>query len=232
MAQRRPPVLLYASTNKVYGALEALAAEEEEKRYILAGRPAGIDESQPLDFHSPYGCTKGYADQYVRDCARINGLSTIVFRQSCIYGHRQFGVEDQGWVAWFAIAAKLGRALTIFGNGKQVRDILDVDDLVRAMDLAVSNIEKSRGQIYNVGGGAEQTVSLIEIIEELGRRQGRELEVDWAEWRPGDQKIYVSDISKIREELGWEPRVGLTEGLDRLEEWINQNLPLFKNLHA
>ena len=150
---RKPPVLIYASTNKVYGQMEEIDIDEGARRYAYGGGRVGISEKQQLDFHSPYGCSKGGADQYVTDYARIFGLKTIVFRQSCIYGPRQFGIEDQGWLAWFAIAATLGRPVTVFGTGKQVRDVLHVSDLIELMRHAVERIEVSSGSVYNVGGG-------------------------------------------------------------------------------
>ena len=155
-----PPIVLYASTNKVYGGMEDLAIVEEPTRYRYRDLPNGIPETQPLDFHSPYGCSKGAGDQYVRDYARIYGLRTVVFRQSAIYGPRQFGVEDQGWLAHFVIAAQLGRPIAIYGDGKQVRDMLYIDDLVRAYTLAIENIDITRGKIYNIGGGADNTLSI------------------------------------------------------------------------
>jgi CDP-paratose 2-epimerase len=227
LSERRPTVL-YASTNKVYGGMEEVAVVEEESHYRYRDFPHGISESRPLDFHSPYGCSKGAGDQYVRDYARIYDLPTVVFRQSCIYGPRQFGVEDQGWVAWFIIAAQLGRPITIYGDGKQVRDVLYVEDLLDAYDAAVTRIDHAAGRVYNVGGGPEKTLSIWQefgpLLEEL---LGRELPVQQGDWRPGDQRIYVSDIRKAERELEWSPQVGVHEGVRRLYEWVAAHRELF-----
>ncbi len=222
-------VMLYASTNKVYGGLEDRPVEETEARYALTDRPDGIDEREPLDFHSPYGCSKGCGDQYVRDYARIYGLRTVVFRQSCIYGTRQFGVEDQGWVAHFCLATRFDRPLTIYGNGKQVRDVLFIDDLVAAYESAATQIATTAGQVYNIGGGPAFTLSIWrEFGPILARLNGGEPVVRWGEWRPGDQPIYISDIRKARRDFGWAPRVSPQEGLDKLWRWIGENEPLLR----
>lgn len=222
------PMVLYASTNKVYGEMEATRVVEKETRYAYADRPEGIAETQPLDFHSPYGCSKGAGDQYVRDYARIYDLPTVVFRQSCIYGPRQMGVEDQGWVAWFAIAAVQEEPITIYGDGKQVRDVLYIDDLLNVYDAAVERGSGVAGEIYNVGGGPAHTMSIWEEFRPLLERLvGRSIPVSYADWRPGDQRIYVSDIRKAEEELGWRPRVGVEEGVERLYEWVAANRELF-----
>ena len=169
--QKLDPIIIYSSTNKVYGDLAHVKIKETATRYEFVDRPHGVSEAEPLDFHSPYGCSKGAADQYMRDYHRIYGLRTIVFRQSCVYGPHQFGVEDQGWVAWFLIAALLGKPLTIYGNGKQVRDILYVDDLVEAYDLAIQKVQVTAGEIYNIGGGAKNSISIWKefgpMVEEL-----------------------------------------------------------------
>jgi CDP-paratose 2-epimerase len=224
----RQPIVLYASTNKVYGEMKEVEVVEEEPRYRYRDLLFGVGESQPLDFHSPYGCSKGAGDQYVRDYARIYGLPTVVFRQSCIYGPRQFGVEDQGWVAWFIIAAVTGQPITIYGNGKQVRDLLYVDDLLDAYDAAVAHIDRAAGKVYNVGGGPANTLSIWwEFGLMLERLVGHPVSVSWRDWRPGDQRIYVSDIRKIRQHLGWEPCIGVEEGIQRLYKWIVDNQYLF-----
>jgi CDP-paratose 2-epimerase len=224
----RRPIVLYASTNKVYGGMEDVVVVEGETGYAYRDYPDGIPESYPLDFHSPYGCSKGAGDQYVRDYARIYGLPTVVFRQSCIYGLRQFGVEDQGWVAWFLIAAVTGRPITIYGDGKQVRDVLWVDDLLDLYDLAVRRIDVAAGEVYNVGGGPENTMSVWQelgpILQEL---VGREIPVTYADWRPGDQKIFVADIHKAEQELGWRPHTSREEGVRRLYEWVVAHRGLF-----
>jgi CDP-paratose 2-epimerase len=216
-----PPALLFTSTNKVYGGLEGVQIVEEKTRYRLRDRDQGIPETFPLDFHSPYGCSKGAADQYVRDYHRIYGLPTIVFRMSCIYGCRQLGTEDQGWVAHLARTALDGRELTVYGDGKQVRDVLYVDDLVEAMVKAVDRIDRTAGQVYNVGGGPANTVSVwTEFRETLAALLGKVREPRYGSWRPGDQRVYISDIRKIQEHLGWTPKVSVIEGLQRMiEEW-------------
>jgi CDP-paratose 2-epimerase len=222
------PIVLYASTNKVYGEMGQTSVVEEETRYGYGNRLHGIAEEQPLDFHSPYGCSKGAGDQYVRDYARIYGLPAVVFRQSCIYGPRQMGVEDQGWVAWFIIAAVTGEPITIYGDGKQVRDVLYIDDLLDAYDAAVERIETTAGEVYNVGGGPRHTMSIWTefrpLLEEL---VGRSIAVSYNDWRPGDQRIYVSDIGKAERDLGWRPQVDVEEGIRRLYEWVASNEDLF-----
>lgn len=225
-SQGKRPAFFFSSTNKVYGGMEDVQTVEEERRYRYASLPDGVPESRPLDFHSPYGCSKGAADQYVHDYARIFGLRTAVFRQSCIYGYRQFGIEDQGWVAWFVIAAELGRPLTIFGDGKQVRDVLFIDDLIGAYDAAWQSIDTTSGQVYNLGGGPANAISLLDLLDLLGEIQGEEVPVRYDDWRPGDQPVYVSDIGKARTDFGWEPGVGWREGVGRLVEWVRENRDL------
>lgn len=224
----RKPIVLYSSTNKVYGGMEDVTVVEGEAGYAYRDYPHGIPEIYPLDFHSPYGCSKGTGDQYVRDYARIYDLPTVVLRQSCIYGPRQFGVEDQGWVAWFLIATVTGQPITIYGNGKQVRDVLWVDDLLDLYQAAVDQIEKAAGQVYNVGGGPENTLAvwseLGPMVEDL---LGHKIDVTYAHWRPGDQHIFVADIRKARRELGWQPKVGKEEGVRLLYDWVQSNRSLF-----
>lgn len=225
-------VVLYTSTNKVYGALEQVEVVEETDRYRLAAYPEGLPETAPLDFHSPYGCSKGAADQYVRDYQRIYGLPTIVFRNSCIYGPRQFGIEDQGWLAWFMIASELGRPITIYGNGKQVRDVLFIDDLLEAMQLAVRHSEATQGQVYNIGGGPQNSLAIWrEFGPMLEGLAGRKLEPAYTDWRPGDQPVYVSDIRKAGADFGWRPRTGMEQGLRQLHEWVSANRGLFADTH-
>jgi len=222
------PIFLYASTNKVYGGMEDVVVIERETRYAYRDFPFGISEAQPLDFHSPYGCSKGAGDQYARDYARIYGLPTVVFRQSCIYGLWQMGVEDQGWVAWFIIAALTGQPITIYGNGKQIRDVLFVDDLLDAYDAAIAHIDVAAGQVYNVGGGPAHTMSVwAEFGPILERLMGRSIPVSYSDWRPGDQRIIICDIRKAERELGWRPRVGVEEGIRRLYEWVVANRSVF-----
>jgi CDP-paratose 2-epimerase len=220
-------VVLYTSTNKVYGGMEDVGVDLQGDRYQYVGLPHGCDENRGLDFHSPYGCSKGAADQYVRDYARIYGMKTVVFRQSCIYGYRQFGVEDQGWVAWFCIRAVLGKPVTIFGDGKQVRDVLFIEDLVDAFQAAVARIDVARGRVYNIGGGPQNQLSLRELVTTLNRLTGRPLSVGYGDWRPGDQRIFVCDIRKAGRELGWAPKVSALDGIERLHHWVESNKNLF-----
>ncbi|MEW6287989.1 MAG: GDP-mannose 4,6-dehydratase, partial [Chloroflexota bacterium] len=224
----RDPVFLYASTNKVYGGMEDVKVVEEATRWRYAELEHGCPESQPIDFHSPYGCSKGAGDQYVRDYARIYGLRTVVFRQSCIYGPRQFGIEDQGWLAWMIIAAVTGRKITIYGDGKQVRDVLHVEDLLNAYDAAIEKIDAAKGQIYNMGGGARNVMSIwAEFGPILERLLGKKIEVARADWRPGDQKVFYADTRKAKQELGWEPKIGLEQGIEMLFNWVKENRELF-----
>lgn len=214
---------IFASTNKVYGKVAKADYTLQGNRYAYVNRPNGIDESEPLDFLSPYGCSKGAADQYVLDFARIYGLRATSFRQSCIYGPRQFGVEDQGWVAWFAIASMLGRDITIYGDGKQVRDVLHVNDLVRAYEAAILAPDKVAGEAFNIGGGPAQAISLLDLIDTLKARHQGKIPLRWGEWRPGDQRIYVSDIRKLRDRLGWAPEIGVSQGLAQLMSWVERS---------
>ena len=188
----------------------------------------GIPESQPLDFHSPYGCSKGAGDQYVRDYCRIYGLPTVVFRQSCIYGENQFGIEDQGWVAWFTIATMLNKQITVFGDGNQIRDVLYVEDLIKAYEQAILNVDVVKGKIYNVGGGPDFTLSLNELMDHLEQFLGKRIEHKVGDWRPGDQKVYVSNINKIKKELGWAPKIDVQEGIHRLNIWVRDNLDILQ----
>jgi CDP-paratose 2-epimerase len=225
----RRPTIVFSSTNKVYGGIEDIAIVEESNRYRLRDFPKGVPETQPLDFHSPYGCSKGAADQYVRDYARIYDLPTVVFRMSCIYGPRQFGTEDQGWVAHFIISALKRQPITIYGNGKQVRDVLFVEDLVRAFRLAVDNIDKVAGKVFNVGGGPSNTLSVwAEFGELLRALAGEEIKVKFDDWRPGDQPCYISNIQKIRDLLGWYPLIDKEAGIHRLWNWAAEHFGISK----
>ncbi len=220
------PAFIYASTNKVYGSLHDAAVVLEDGRYALTGHPRGIAEGYPLDFHSPYGCSKGAADMYVLDYARIHGLRTVSLRQSCIYGYRQFGTEDQGWLAWFTICHLLGRPVTIFGDGKQVRDVLFISDLVACYERCIEFIDAIRGRAFNIGGGPENTLSLLELVALLEKRFRRRLHYSLAAERPGDQRVYVSCPDKAERLLGWRPQVGLEEGLEKLFVWIQEHRSL------
>jgi len=224
------PIFIYASTNKVYGDLKEIPTIEEATRYRYVNPAFGVSETQPLDFRSPYGCSKGAGDQYTTDYARIYGLRTVVMRQSCIYGYRQFGIEDQGWVAWFIVAGLQEHPLTIYGNGKQVRDVLFIEDLLDVYEAAVHHIGTAAGQTYNIGGGMQRTVSVwAELGPMLEALLGRPFSVTYAAWRTGDQRIYVSDIRKAERELDWRPRVSIREGVARLFEWVCNNRALFEH---
>lgn len=222
------PIVLYSSTNKVYGGMEDIKVQENETNYSYVDYPLGIPENFPLDFHSPYGCSKGAGDQYVRDYSRIYGLPTVVLRQSCIYGTRQFGVEDQGWIAWFIIALLTGKQISIYGNGKQVRDVLFVDDLLDFYDLCIDYIDICSGKVYNIGGGPENKISIWNefspILEEL---LSKKIDVNWGDWRPGDQKIYISDIRKAYDDLDWSPKISPEKGIKFLFDWVKENKDLF-----
>jgi CDP-paratose 2-epimerase len=224
--------VLNASTNKVYGGMADLRVEPVGDRYRYADLAEGISESRNLEFHSPYGCSKGAAEQYMLDYHRIYGLSTVSFRQSCIYGPRQFGTEDQGWVAWLLIAAEFGMPITIFGDGRQVRDILHVQDLISAYDFAISAIDRVAGTAYNIGGGPANTLSLLEFIALLERRLRRRMDVRHADWRPGDQRVYVSDIAHAVKELCWEPTVPIEKGIAELVDWVRANRDIIGNVAA
>ena len=224
----KKPIFIYASTNKVYGGMEDVELYEEPTRWRYKDLVKGCPETQPLDFHSPYGCSKGTGDQYVRDYARMYDLPTVVLRQSCIYGPRQFGIEDQGWVAWFIIAAVIGRDITIYGDGKQVRDILHVEDLMNAYDLAIEKIDIAKGQVYNMGGGSINVMSIwAEFEPKLIKLLGNSIEVARGDWRPGDQRVFYADITKAEKELGWKPKIGVDEGVQMLFEWVNKNKNMF-----
>jgi CDP-paratose 2-epimerase len=222
-ARPRRPTLVFTSTNKVYGCLPDVGLREGDRRYTPADPSLevnGIDERRPLDFCTPYGCSKGAADQYVLDYAKSYGLPSVVFRMSCIYGPHQLGTEDQGWVAHFLIQAATGRPITIYGDGKQVRDILYVEDLVDALLAAQEHAPMLAGTPFNIGGGPDNTVSLLELvamIEELGGEEG---EIVRRPWRAGDQRYYVSDIRAFERETGWHPSVAPDEGVQALHEWI------------
>ena len=201
----REAPFVFASTNKVYGK--------------LGKNNSACKETQPLDFHSPYGCSKGAADQYVRDYSRCFDMNTVVLRQSCIYGAHQYGTEDQGWVAHFVHSILKDRRLTIYGDGTQVRDLLDARDLSALYALVIDKIGITRGEVYNVGGGTENQRNLLEVIDQIGELAGRKPQFSFADWREGDQAYYVSDNTKAREQLGWEPKIDFDHGLRDLIAW-------------
>ena len=216
-----------ASTNKVYGKMDDLGVVERNGRYEYSDLPNGVGEDRPLDFHSPYGCSKGAADQYTIDYARIYGIDTVTFRQSCIYGTRQFGIEDQGWVAWFTIAAVLGKKITIYGDGKQTRDVLHVRDLARAYEAAFDHREAVRGQAFNIGGGPTNIMSLLELIRHLEEDLGIRIPLQWSDWRPGDQPVFVCNVEKAKRLLNWQPAIPVHDGVGELIRWVRDNKSLF-----
>lgn len=225
-ALRVPPPLLFTSTNKVYGALSDVALRLKGSRYEPIDpliRQRGISEQQRLSFYSPYGCSKGTADQYVLDYAQTFDLPAAVFRMSCIYGPRQFGTEDQGWVAHFLLRALEGQPITLYGDGKQARDILFVEDLVEAFVLARRSISSVRGEAFNIGGGPQNVTSLVELLDTIGELEGAPPGIEWGDWRPGDQRYYVSDTRKFQQATGWAPRVGIADGLRRLRDWLRNS---------
>ncbi len=218
---------IYTSTNKVMGELLYIPIIEKAKRYDYKDIK-GVDENFPLDFHGPYGCSKGCGDQYFLDYARIFNLNTVVFRQSGIYGPHQFGIEEQGWLAWFCNALLFNKPVTIFGNGKQVRDVLYVDDLIKAYDLAFKNIKKTRGKAYNIGGGTKFSLSIWELFKILEELAGNKFNYKFGPWRLGDQKIYISDVSRAKKDLSWSPTISPEQGIKKLYNWISQNKTLIK----
>ena len=226
-AVRSQAALVFASTNKVYGSLASASTILHDGRWDYSdGRP-GVSEREPLDFHSPYGCSKGAADQYVRDFGRVYGLHTIVFRQSCIYGPRQFGVEDQGWLVHFILAHAFGRLVKIFGDGRQVRDALFIDDLIAAFDLAESRAGELAGEAFNIGGGRANSLSILELLDLLERHFGRRVETSFAPWREADQRVFISDNSRVEATLGWRAQVSVADGLKRTIGFVSEHLALF-----
>jgi CDP-paratose 2-epimerase len=222
-AQRKPPPLVMTSTNKVYGGLEDVGLVVEDGRYHAldpALQANGVSEARPLDFHSPYGCSKGTADQYVVDYARSFGLTTTVFRMSCIYGPRQFGTEDQGWVAHFILRALRGEPITLYGDGRQVRDVLFVDDLVNAFVLAQEHGARLAGRAFNMGGGPRNAISLLDLLDRIEDLHGRRPAVDFDKWRTGDQRWYVSDTRAFAEATGWTAKVDAADGIEKLYRWL------------
>jgi CDP-paratose 2-epimerase len=233
-AQDNPPPLVFTSTNKVYGRLGDVNIRMAGTRYEPeddAIRGSGIDETRPLDFHSPYGCSKGAADQYVLDYTRTFGIAAVVFRMSCIYGPHQFGTEDQGWVAHFLIRALRGEPVTIYGDGKQVRDVLFVDDLVNAFLLAQAHMPRVAGQAFNIGGGPGNTISLLDLFDLIEEIHGRRPDLRAGAWRPGDQRYYVSDTRKMHAATGWSPKVSAADGTRSLYTWLRENLAAPRKRH-
>jgi CDP-paratose 2-epimerase len=222
-ARPAPPAVVLTSTNKVYGGLEDLPLAVQGQRYLPvdeAVAAAGIGEGRPLDFHSPYGCSKGSADQYVIDYARSYGLNTLVFRMSCIYGPRQFGTEDQGWVAHFILRALRGERITLYGDGMQVRDVLFIDDLVNAFLLAERHAPQLKGRAFNMGGGPGTAISLQDLLDRIEQLHGSRPAVSFDAWRTGDQRYYVSDTAAFRAATGWAPQVAAEDGIARLYHWL------------
>jgi CDP-paratose 2-epimerase len=222
-----PPPLLFTSTNKVYGDLEDVELVPIETRYLPADtdtRMYGVSEARGIEFHSPYGCSKGAADQYVLDYARTFGLPAVVFRMSCIYGPHQCGTEDQGWVAHFLIRAISRAPITIYGDGLQVRDILHVDDLVDAMLLAQAAMPTIAGEAFNIGGGPDRTTSLVELVDEIDRLRGEPAQVDLEAWREADQRYYVSDTRRFAHATGWTPTIDVAAGVGALHDWLRANV--------
>jgi CDP-paratose 2-epimerase len=215
---------IYTSTNKVYGEnVDRIPLEEKETRYVYGNGTDSISESMPIDHtgHTPYGVSKYVGDIYVQEYARIYGMKTAAFRMSCIYGTRQFGFEDQGWVAWFVIAALHDKPITIYGNGKQVRDLLWVNDLVKAFDKFINS--SLTHEVFNIGGGKDNTLSLLEFLALLEKKTGKKPKLEFKDWRPSDQKVYISDISKVKKKLNWEPEVNPEEGIQRVIDWVRGN---------
>jgi CDP-paratose 2-epimerase len=223
-SRRNPPSLFFTSTNKVYGDLARLSLSVTERGYQpLAAelRQHGVREDTPLDFHSPYGCSKGCADQYVRDYARSFGIRSVVFRMSCIYGPRQFGTEDQGWVAHFMLRALQGEPIVVYGDGQQTRDLLFVSDLVDAFLAARDNLDVCSGQAFNIGGGPENFASVLNVLQRTRTLTASPSPLSFEDWRTGDQRYYVSDTRKFTRLTGWRPRVSVSAGLARLNDWLS-----------
>lgn len=224
---RTDPSLILTSTNKVYGNLENYKVLEEKYRYDFDKMKQGISENAPLDPYSPYGCSKFCADSYFKDYSRIYGLKTIIFRMSCIYGYHQFGTEDQGWVAHFIISSLLNKPLTIYGNGKQIRDILFIEDLINAFQLVMNKINQLKGQVYNIGGGSKNILSLLELLKLLEQLLNRKIEFKVEDWRLGDQKVYYSNIQKAKRDFNWDPLISKEDGIKKLIQWVQNNIKLF-----
>ena len=213
--------IIFISTNKVYGDLyQKIIAQK--KRYTFVKKNTVINENQKLDFYTPYGCSKGSADQYVVDYSRIYNIDSIVLRLSCVYGIMQYGIEDHGWITWLTIASYFNKRLNVYGDGKQVRDILFIDDLVNLFYI-ISSKKNIRDKIYNVGGGKKNSISILELMEILKDKLQKKIKYKKHKWRQGDQKLYISDIKKIKKHVGWSPRIGVDKGLDKVINWIKRN---------
>jgi len=229
---RRNVAFAYCSTNKVYGDnVNNVSVKEGKTRYTFQGKfERGINESFPIDLceHTPYGCSKLSGDIYVQDYSRLYGLNAAVFRLSCIYGTRQFGIEDQGWLAWFAIATITEKPMTIYGDGKQVRDVLYITDLVGAFDAFLKRSKTLVGEVFNIGGGPINTLSLLELIRLLEKLANKKIGLNYSGWRPSDQKVYISNISKAKEKLNWTPKVNPAVGVRKLVGWVQENRSLFQ----
>jgi CDP-paratose 2-epimerase len=219
---KRKPFMLFTSTNKVYGDLAAIPVRQLERSFAFVDR-AGVNEDQPLDFHSPYGCSKGSADQYVHDYARIYGIPAVVFRMSCIAGPQQLGNEDQGWLAHFLYSMIADRQITVYGDGRQVRDILNVSDLVAAFEAAHTQAQQTAGHVYNIGGGPANSASLLEVLDLLERITGKKRRISFCAPRQGDQHIFVTDFSRFSRATGWAPRYSIEQTAGHILEWAQQN---------
>ena len=225
------PKIMFCSTNKVYGDnVNQVKVIEKEKTYVFEKQyENGIPEDMSIDNcgHTPYGCSKTSADIYVQDYAKTYGMNTAIFRMSCIYGERQFGVEDQGWIAWFTIATLLNKPITIYGNGKQVRDTLNVQDFVYAVDAFINTNKKIAGDVFNIGGGKNNTLSLLELLDLLKKFTNKTISPTFQDWRPSDQKVYISNIDKAERLLGWKPTINPEEGVKKLVSWVKDNKSVF-----
>jgi len=226
------PAIIFCSTNKVYGSnVNDIRVSEKDLRHVFENRfKKGVSETFSIDLceHTPYGCSKLAGDLYTQDYGQVYGIKSGVFRMSCIYGPRQFGVEDQGWVAWFAIATITGKTITVYGDGKQLRDILYVDDLIRAFDAFLQRRKQLAGEVFNIGGGPENTMSLLELLQMLEQLTGKRSKIAFSRWRPSDQKVYISNVSKAKEKLQWSPKVRPKEGVRNLVNWVLENKNLFE----
>ena len=215
--------LIYLSSNKVYGNLKNLKLKERKLDYKNLNKK-DVDENTPLDFASPYGCSKGSSDQYVRDYSRTFNLNTVVFRLSCIYGQNQWGTEDQGWISWFIISSLKSSKINIFGNGKQVRDILHINDLVNLIQKSISSFSKVKGHIFNIGGGKKNSISLIQLIMKLQIIHKNKIKYTLKKSRVGDQNYFVNDLGKIKKKLNWLPMINVENGLINFNKWIKKNI--------